>query len=76
MRPYMTEEEAKAKWCPMVRHGGDNSTFNRGGLNVLNDHKHNQGMLCNCIASGCMWWGWEHCETERRGRCEVNGGGE
>jgi translation initiation factor RLI1 len=45
----MTEDEAKQKWCPMVRM--DKETFgNRfeDGDNVL----HNS----NCIGSACMMW--------------------
>ena len=53
----MTEEEAKKKWCPMVRYDSDGGTFNRGYVNGwLNDHPHNLNALCNCIASDCMMW--------------------
>lgn len=54
----MTEDEAKTKWCPMVRHSGDGNQFNRGVINPINDHLHNQGILCNCVASACMMWQW------------------
>ena len=39
----MTEEEAKTKWCPMVRAG------NEAGCN-------RQDASDKCIASGCMMW--------------------
>ena len=54
----MTEDEAKTKWCPMVRHEGDeNGSFNRGNPgDEINDHDKNRGTLCNCIASDCMMW--------------------
>lgn len=53
----MTEEEAKKKWCPMVRHlSGDqdesDNPCNRVGYgNVLDDGEWNR-----CIASDCMMW--------------------
>lgn len=42
----MTEEEAKKRWCPMVRHGDNarNRTYNEGAM-VLS---------FACIASDCM----------------------
>ena len=48
----MTEEEARTKWCPMMRFNycGDSTTDdNRGG------HK-NKLNVVNCIASQCMMW--------------------
>lgn len=47
----MTEEEAKTRWCPMMRDqpwiDDDGKTTNaRAG-----DHVH-------CIGSGCMMWRW------------------
>lgn len=83
MRPYMTEGEAKVKWCPMVRHESDGATFNRGCLpgNPVNIHWNNQGCACNCIGSSCMWWGISDdlARVDRRGttplgRCEAPGG--
>lgn len=55
----LTEDEAKTKWCPHVRHPDEvGGTFNRGRVEPLNDHEHNDGTLCNCIASACMAWRW------------------
>lgn len=57
---FVTEEEAKTKWCPYVRHGAPEiGTFNRGVVCPINDHPDNGGMLCNCIASACMAWRWQ-----------------
>ncbi len=44
----MTEEEAKKKWCPMVRHGDSarNRTYNEGAML----------QAFACIASDCMMW--------------------
>jgi hypothetical protein len=47
-----TEDEAKAKWCPMVRLSADHVG---GGIN--RDTKGNTSRA-NCIASGCMSWRW------------------
>ena len=50
----MTEEEAKTKWCPMVRLGdsGGNNQLLLGGTHSTLGH---------CIGSACMMW------RERRG---------
>ncbi len=48
----MDEKTAKSKWCPMVRHeGNEHGSFNRGGIFGLG-----KGYGCNCIASACMLW--------------------
>ena len=47
----MTEEEAKSKWCPMVRciwyPTPTDSGWNRVSENV------------NCVGSECMMWRWK-----------------
>ena len=45
----MTEDEAKTKWCPMVRVMGNSTSGNR-----LLDNTLAPGSLC--IASSCMMW--------------------
>lgn len=51
----MTEEEAKTKWCPMVRFNTETKNFNAFNnreemlLNAAGDY-------CKCIASDCMMW--------------------
>jgi hypothetical protein len=54
----MTEDEAKTKWCPMVRHEGEeHGSFNRGGISdPINSFGIAKGYGCGCIASGCMIW--------------------
>ena len=54
----MTEDEAKTKWCPFVRHEGDEgSTFNRGIIDPLNIQGGDpDGYRCTCIGSACMAW--------------------
>ena len=48
----MTEEEAKTKWCPMVRHMVYPNTFDPSGGNIPHEYS------C-CIASDCMMWRWD-----------------
>lgn len=53
----MTEDEAKTKWCPMVRATMGSTLFctNRDG-NLIS------GVIAdfnvNCIGSACMMWRW------------------
>lgn len=62
----VTEEEAKKKWCPFVRHEGDKGgSWNRTvsamkrifGWDGGNPYPEE---TCNCIASECMAWRWAH----------------
>ena len=50
----MTEDEAKTKWCPMVRWSGgpDIKLTNREG-------KGGFGVAVTCIGSDCMMWRWD-----------------
>ena len=57
----MTEEEAKTKWCPMVRaftswwpYGAD-TTAPTGGAAAINRDSPNTNRY-NCIGSSCMMW--------------------
>lgn len=55
----LTEEEAKAKWCPFVRYSNsteDNNSANRWGTDQGDDENPES---CRCIASACMSWRWE-----------------
>ena len=54
----MTEDEARQKWCPMVRLAYDTVSANR----FVNDPR--SGMTtpdadCCCIASDCMMFKWD-----------------
>ena len=63
----MTEEEAREKWCPLVR-------FTEDGFNNRSNAADSDS---RCIGSGCMWWGWRdarHGFNEGPGRCEAPGG--
>jgi hypothetical protein len=66
---YLTEEEAKTKWCPEVRWPDEQGTWNRmesmikrwfgwSGKYPYPDE------ACNCIASECMMWRQEHVRYE------------
>ena len=48
----MTEEEAKTKWCPMVRFGDTGSVSNRR----MNGGSGGAGEYSRCMASSCMMW--------------------
>jgi hypothetical protein len=47
-----TEEEAKKKWCPMIRDGGAYQGMIYNGINS----SENSASGYNCIASDCMMW--------------------
>lgn len=55
---YLTEAEAKTKWCPHSRYQG----FGEGGNNrwkqsAPESEPHALNPIpCRCIASGCMMW--------------------
>ena len=74
MRPYMTEDEAKRRWCPMQK-------------DRLKDEDGVMLPRYACIASGCLWWGWLERRgadldngvpnpylDKKLGRCEAPGG--
>jgi hypothetical protein len=47
----MTEDEAKTKWCPMVRAPSSAIENHNTGIN-------RESADFNCIASACMMWLW------------------
>ena len=55
----MTEDEAKTKWCPMVRLAplGANESY-RYSTNRMNDRIRGIVREARCIASDCMAWRW------------------
>jgi len=66
---YMTEEEAKKKWCP---YGAIEKIINLQTMSLIAD-KSNSGDMKNiaefmrgntqkCIAAGCMMWAWHRKE--------------
>ena len=58
----MTEEEARTKWCPHVRHtdSENDNTCNRAGV-IETPMRWN-----SCIASDCMMWVWV---KDGKGKC-------
>lgn len=71
-----TMTQAKAMWCPMVRHyDSDSATFNRNAddnnpVNVDNNLKpiRARGLFsCNCISTQCMMWRWTMPERPEYG---------
>jgi len=57
----MTEQEAKTKWCPMVRHVKDQEG------NFYTTNGCNSSGFETCIASDCMMWRWQYQEEKREG---------
>jgi len=51
----LSEEEAKTKWCPMVRYS---QNFNDLTSNRPGEYDHPY-----CMASDCMMWRWENQEA-------------
>lgn len=47
----MIEEEAKKKWCPMVRIAVE------PGQGIFDNRQYN-GVVTSCLASNCMMWRW------------------
>jgi hypothetical protein len=71
---YLTEEEAKGKWCPMVRFAHWNAPT--GGNQPLPKNWSDLKTPGTCIASECMMWrSGTHCvkasETRRSGELKV-----
>jgi hypothetical protein len=72
---FLTDAEAKMKWCPMARAGDERSDVripvNRNGNAPDQD--------CYCITSTCMAWRWEAYrkpddrDGEKRGYCGAFG---
>lgn len=66
----MTEDEAKAKWCPLAR---STSWVKVDEWTVATANREDDGGVlanCNCIGSGCMAWRWTGKET---GFCGIAG---
>lgn len=64
----MTEEEAKKKWCPMIRHISDAT----GGAFMNNRGEHPSHV--NCIASDCMMWKDDYSLDEQNQEFYKDGG--
>lgn len=57
----MTEEEAKTKWCPFVRHAYTPMQFETNPTAISINRcveKDKQAEGCSCIGSQCMAWRW------------------
>ena len=54
----ITEDEAKKKWCPHVRHSDsetDSVAVNRFGRHAIDPER----SWNSCIGSACMAWRWK-----------------
>lgn len=63
MRPYMTEAEAKAKWCPLARTLFTNTLNNKQNdpmqVSVAGVNRWLERGKSACMGRGCMLWGWK-----------------
>ena len=60
----MTEDEAKTKWCPMVRLGVTVGGEPAPGLNRFTNPNNMKSMdFAKCIGSACMMW--RNAESEQ-----------
>lgn len=57
-----TENEAKNKWCPMVRNGDGYTFKNESGEQSQQSFSN---VDAKCIASRCMMWRWRYKKHER-----------
>jgi hypothetical protein len=60
----MTEQEAKAKWCPFVRLIAE--TERTHPMNNREERLDGDRDITNCIGSACMAWRWHTEPTEKR----------
>ena len=54
----MTEDEAKTKWCPMIRFAGAGNPVNGGVWSTNRGDDPGDIGATKCLASGCMMWRW------------------
>jgi len=52
----MTEEQAKQKWCPMVRAADNTSDNNSANASASVDGDGRNPPYARCIGSNCMMW--------------------
>ena len=52
----MTEEEAKTKWCPMVRLSVGHDDYKESHVAVNRWNGYASALYSKCIASDCMMW--------------------
>lgn len=71
----MTEQEAKSKWCPMVRIiiTPANQTWGNKALTNRIEFVNSGGSESLCIASNCMMWRWEETKYIDDGYCGLAG---
>ena len=61
MEALMTEDEAKKKWCPMVRGATFGVAFvnNRFEMRFNPEDSRGGAEYVTCIGSACMMWRWD-----------------
>lgn len=54
----MTEDEAKTKWCPFTRYGGDSASTCNRYIMMVEPLRPEVAAWNACIGRGCMAWRW------------------
>jgi hypothetical protein len=67
----MTEEEAKTKWCPFVRHAED--TNQETSVPAFNRLAEPLRYNLNCVGSDCMAWRYVNRPVDGHGYCGLAG---
>lgn len=64
---FCTEEEAKKKWCPMVR-------VSKSEFDGFFDNRQGNGVVTYCIGSQCMVWVWgqDYVRDTEEGKIALN----
>lgn len=60
-----TVEEAKTKWCPMIRNS------NGGNYSDSVSRKNSFEGYC-CISSNCMMWEYANSDNKKTGYCGIS----
>ncbi len=55
----MTEDEARKKWCPMVRHSDEDNESASNKCGTPFGECVGEGKWNKCIASNCAIWTWD-----------------
>lgn len=52
----MTEEQARTKWCPMVRLSVGYDDYGESHVAVNRWNRYESALYSKCVASDCMMW--------------------
>ena len=60
----MTEDDARSRWCPMVRNAGGIDWTGSANRDPQSGSTGADAPYYKCIASDCMMWRWKISPTE------------